>query len=222
MLSLRVATGRRRADRDRRGPAPRGRPGAHAAVRRLGGHARDHHPRDAEIVPLPAAAALRHAVAFPSVDAGDRAPSGRTLHARPPPVGDPHVRRGGDAADVRPGRRRGPDGRLHRRSCFEGEAAAAELEERPHAGESRAEAGARDARSRARPSAGGTAATTSTSRPTTPSCPSIWGTIDVVATYSRIDGVLRRAARPRSASRYRRHAASSCGCTSRTGTAGGR
>ena len=47
VLSLRVAlAGGELIDTVSR-PAPRRRPGAHAAVRRLGGHARDHHPRDA-------------------------------------------------------------------------------------------------------------------------------------------------------------------------------
>ena len=38
-------------------------------------------------------------------------------------------------------------------------------------------------------SAGGTGATTSTTLRTSPSCPPIWGTLDVVATYSRIEAV---------------------------------
>ena len=53
-----------------------------------------------------------------------------------------------------------------------------------------------------------------------PELPSIWGTIDVVASYARIHAVhqaLQTAVRDRYAPR-----ASSCGCTSRTGTAGAR
>ena len=105
--------GRRRADRHRLGPAPRRRPGAHAAVRRLGGHARDHHPRDARGRPAAARAALLHA----AVPERRRRHRGLPVHAgrRLPAVRHPHVRRGGDGAHVRARRRRDARGRLRRR-----------------------------------------------------------------------------------------------------------
>ena len=58
VLSLRVALADGRADRHRRRPAPRRRPGPDAALRRLGGHARDHHPRDARDRPAAGRAPL--------------------------------------------------------------------------------------------------------------------------------------------------------------------
>ena len=56
--------------------------------------------------------------------------------------------------------------------------------------------------------------------PHQPVLPSIWGTIDVVATYARIEAVydaLHTAVRV-----PLRRAASSCACTSPTGTSGAR
>ena len=56
--------------------------------------------------------------------------------------------------------------------------------------------------------------------PHQPELPAIWGTLDVVATYSRIEAVYD-ALHPRSASPTATPG-SSCGCTSRTGTRGAR
>ena len=49
----------RRDHRHRAGAAPRGRPRAHPALRRLGGHARRHHARDGEADQAPRAPAVR-------------------------------------------------------------------------------------------------------------------------------------------------------------------
>ena len=57
--------------------------------------------------------------------------------------------------------------------------------------------------------------------PHQPELPAIWGTLDVVATYARIEAVYD-ALRTRGARALRATPASSCGCTSRTGTCGGR
>ena len=57
--------------------------------------------------------------------------------------------------------------------------------------------------------------------PHQPELPAIWGTLDVVATYARIEAVydaLHTAVRVP----YARARASSCGCTSPTGTCGAR
>ena len=210
---------RRRADRHRRGPAPRGRPGAHAAVRRLGGHARDHHPGDARGRPAARRAPLRHP-ALPDRRGGRRAPSA----ARSPRGYRPSVIRMYDEeatrahASPRSSARRSTASAPS--SCFEGER-----------GGRRRPRGAAPSSSRAR-----RARASSTLRsaerwwdrryefykpPHHPELPSIWGTIDVVATYTRIDAVheaLKTAVRDR----YARRTASSCGCTSRTGTAGAR
>ena len=167
MLSLRVALRGRRADRHRRGPAPRRRPGPDAAVRRLRGHARDHHARDARDRPAAGRAPVRDA----RVRERRRRRRGlpRDARRRLPAVGDPHVRRGGDPAHAVAGRR-GDLGRRVRRRLLRGGA------RRPWPSRGPAPSSSRARRARASsippsPSAGGTAATTSTSRPTTPSCP---------------------------------------------------
>ena len=167
VLSLRVALAAGELIDTVAVPAPRRRPGAHAALHRLGGNARDHHPRDAGDRPAaaPSAASSR---CVPERRGRHR---GLPAHARRrlPAVGDPHVRRGGDAAHALPRRRRAAGRRLRDRR-----AARASRPPLPWRGPAPSSSRARRARAsstRRSPSAGGTAATSSTSRRTTRSCP---------------------------------------------------
>ena len=206
----------RRADRDRRGPAPRGRPRAHAALRRLGGHARRDHARHAPARPAAGGAPLR----------GRRVPVRRRRHprhppraaGRPPAVGRADVRRRRHAADVRARGRRGPARDLHR----------ARLRGR---GGGRRAGGAADARDRrrgrrraARPGAG--PALVGPPLRLLPPAPPAGAARDLGHARRRRDlrpdrRGLRRARHERCASRMRTPGWS-CGCTSRTGTCGAR
>ena len=218
VLSLRVAlAGGELIDTVAR-PAPRRRPRAHAALRRLGGHARDHHPRDARDRPAAGRAALRHA-ALPERRGRHR---GLPVHAgrRLPAVRHPHVRRGGDrAARSRPSSARRWTASAPS-SCFEGEPAAVAAGGVPHR-----RARARGGRARARPGArpalvGPPLRVLQAAAP--PGAAVDLGhdrrrrapTRNIVAVHEALQD---RGPRP-----LRRRRASSCGCTSRTGTAGAR
>ena len=152
-----------RPDGDRRGPAPRGRAGAHAAVRRLGGHARGDHARHAAARADPGRAPLRSGRVPHRRRRDRRGP--RRAPARLPPIGRADVRRRRDAARVRPGGRRGAHRRLHG-VRVRGRRGGGAARGAPH-GRARPGGRRRGARSRRSASAGGTGATTSTTRPTT-------------------------------------------------------
>ena len=139
LLSLRVATPGRRADRHRRRPAPRRRAGADAAVRRLGGHARRDHAGHAA-----ARAAARPSAASPRSRSRRSAPARTRSGARCRPA----TGRRSCACTTRT-RRGWRSRRSSARTCsgvytvlaFEGEAEAARARGAAHA-RARAEAGA--------------------------------------------------------------------------------
>ena len=171
-------------------------PGADAALRRVGGHARRRsRGRRCSSSRCPPERRFA-AVAFPSVGAGIGAIR-RALQAGHRPVGRAHVRRGGHAA----GRSRPVVGEDLERHLH-----GARLRGRGR-GRARWRSGARW-RSPRRPAprcstrrsggAGGTAATTSTTRPTSPSCPrsgarSTWSrpTTRLEAVYDALHAAVR-------------------------------
>ena len=169
-----------------------------------------------EIVPLPAERRFM-TLALPGRRGRRRAPSAARC-TRAPPVGDPHVRRGGDRRTLSPVVGEPLDG-VCAVVCFEGEPAAVAAEG-ARTVELAREEGAREL-DPALAQRWWDRRYDFYKPPHHPELPSIWGTIDVVASYTRIAAVHRGAAdrRPR-ALRARR--ASSCACTSRTGTAGAR
>ena len=216
LLTLRVATPATGLIQTVGVSPARGGARADAAVRRLRGHAGRDHERDAPAGADAPRAPLRRGRIPVRQRRDPRHPEGAA--GRPPPVGRAHVRRGRDAAHVRPRRRRGSQRRLHRprlrgreRRCGGGGAAG------------RSRSPQRPAASCWIPlsaSAGGTGATTSTTLLTSPSCPP--------------SGARSTSSRPtrgsrRSTTRSTRRCASptrtwvsSCACTSRTGTRGAR
>ena len=207
----------RRADRHGRRPAPRRRARAHAAVRRLGGHARRDHARDAA-----SSCRCRRSAASPP-SRSRRVGAGIDAIRRALQLGHrPSVVRMYDEEATRltfaPGRRRGP--RAASTPCSPSRA-------RPRRPRSRS-AG----RSRSPREAGAELLDPALGQrwwdrrydfyhpPHQPELPAIWGTLDVVATYARIEAVydaLHTAVREPYAT-----PGSSCGCTSRTGTRGAR
>ena len=219
VLSLRVALAERRADRHRRAsratPSARTSRSCSSAPRARSGSSRARRSRSSRC--RPSAASSR--CSSRTVDAGVEA-FRAALAARPPAVRDPHVRRGGDAAHALPRRRRAAGRRAAPSSASRASRAGRGRRGVPHR-RARARGGRARARPRARRDAGGTAATSSTSRRITRSCPrsgarstSSRPTRDIAR---RPPGAQDRRARP-----LRRPTASSCGCTSRTGTAGAR
>ena len=185
VLSLRVALRERRADRDRQRPAPRRRPGAHAAVRRLGGHARDHHPRDAGDRPAARRAPLRDACSSRTSTPAWRRSGARCTRGHRPSV----IRMYDEEATRRtlsPVVEETLDG-VCAVVCFEGEPAAVAAEGARTVELARAE-GAREL-DPALAQRWWDRRYEFYKPPHHPELPAIWGTIDVVASYARIGAV---------------------------------
>ena len=145
-----------------------------------------------EIVPLPPERRFL-TLQFPNVDAGIEA-FRRHARRRLPAVRHPHVRRGGDRAHVRAGRRRGARGRLRRR-VLRGRGRPPSPWRGPAPSSSRARVGAREL-DPALAERWWDRRYEFYKPPHHPELPSIWGTIDVVATYTQHRRRPRGAARP--------------------------
>ena len=186
VLSLRVAlAGGELIDTVSR-PAPRRRPRAHAALRRLArarsGSSPARRSRSSRCRPSAASSTLH----VPERRGRHR---GLPAHARRrlPPVGDPHVRRGGDrGARSRPSSARRWTASAPS-SCFEGEPAAVAAEGARTVELARAE-GAREL-DPALAQRWWDRRYEFYKPPHHPELPAIWGTIDVVASYTRIVAV---------------------------------
>ena len=147
-----------------------------------------------QLVPLPQERRFA-AVSFPSVEAGTARDPPRAP-ARPPPLGRAHVRRGRHPEGVRARRRRGPQRHLHR-VRVRGRAGG-RRSSRSGARSRIAQRGRREVLDPALGQRWWDRRYDFYHPPHNPELPSIWGTLDVVATYDRIGAVydaLHRAVR---------------------------